>query len=987
MNRTPKFLVFSLFLASALFAFSPLSYSQENDLQKATSLNQQLIQLYRQGRYSEAIPVAEKVLTIREKVLGPDHSDVAESLNNLAELYRTLGDYTKAEPFYKRSLAIYENVLGPEHPYVAISLNNLARLYHSLGAYTKAEPLYKRSLTIREKVLGPNHPDVAESLNNLAVLYKSLGDYARAEPLYKRSLTIGEKALGPHHLHVAESLNNLAELYLALGDYARAEPLYKRSLTIKEKALGPHHPHVAASLNNLAGLYKALGDYAGAEPLYKRSLAIDEKASGLNHPDVATDLSNLATLYFALGDYIKAEPFCKRSLAIFEKALGPDHPHVARSLNNLAVLYKALGDYARAEPLYKRSLAIREKALGADHPDVAESLNNLAVFHASQDDFLKAHKLFKMAQGIDGKLIDQIMGFTSEKRQSVFIATRQANMESALSLAALHLKEDASVRKDALDIWLQRKGIVLETQCRFQEALVYSDDPKAISTFQELARIRSHLSQLTFGGPGKEGPEAYKRKIAELETRKRELEAKLSTLSKAYALKKKIERADSEKVAQALPGRTALLEFVRIHPFNFKAKGKEEKWHPPRYLTFVLHAGKGDQIEMIDLGDARKIDRTVTLLKKELGDARDKQALKAMEASRKVHDLVFDPLKKALGEVKEIFISPDGNLNLVPFEILQGPDGRFLIEDYTFNYLAAGRDIIGFGEIKEKRAKVLLMGDPDFDMVTEEKDSTLRKLALRGGKEKVAVTRSLDMRGFHFSRLPGTRQEIEGIQALFGKERSEVYTGKAALEEVLRQKETPRILHLATHGFFLEDLDLKGLADESTERGLIISWSDAPKVVKKKRAGKRLKIENALLRSGIALAGANNALKSDDPEKSDGIVTAEKILGLRLWGTDMVVLSACETGLGEVQSSEGVYGLRRAFTQAGTKSLVMSMWSVPDKETKELMIGFYRNVLSGTMTRCQALRQAALKQMRIVKGRYGHANLFYWGGFVFLGEP
>jgi CHAT domain-containing protein len=168
------------------------------------------------------------------------------------------------------------------------------------------------------------------------------------------------------------------------------------------------------------------------------------------------------------------------------------------------------------------------------------------------------------------------------------------------------------------------------------------------------------------------------------------------------------------------------------------------------------------------------------------------------------------------------------------------------------------------------------------------------------------------------------------------------------------------------------------LGDETMVRGITIT---------PRPTGKKIKIENPLLRSGIALAGANNALKSEDEGKSDGIVTAEKILGLRLRGTDMVVLSACETGLGEVKTGEGVFGLRRAFTQAGTKSLVMSMWQVPDKETKELMVEFYKNIISGPMNRCQALRQAALKEMKVVKERYGHTNPYYWGAFVFMGEP
>jgi len=343
---------------------------------------------------------------------------------------------------------------------------------------------------------------------------------------------------------------------------------------------------------------------------------------------------------------------------------------------------------------------------------------------------------------------------------------------------------------------------------------------------------------------------------------------------------------------------------------------------------------------------------------------------------------VFEPIKKELGDVKEIFISPDGNLNLMPFEVLQGPDGRFLIEDYTFNYLAAGRDILGFGEIEERGGKALIIGDPDYDLGSEERRSTLRKLALAPAGKRHAAKRSRDMRGFTFQRLPGTKEEVEAIQDLLGKDQAELYTGKKALEEVLRKRATPSILHLATHGFFLSDLDLSDLIDDRSDRGIVIAHKP-----KKRPKKAKAKIENPLLRSGIALAGANNALKSGDKEKTDGIVTAEKILGLRLRGTDMVVLSACETGMGEVKTGEGVFGLRRAFTQAGTRSLVMSMWSVPDKETKELMIEFYKNIQSGKTNRCQALRAAALKEMKIVKKRYGHRNPLFWGGFLFLGEP
>jgi tetratricopeptide (TPR) repeat protein len=247
---------------------------------RARKLLNESVSLWERGKYTEAIQLAERALVIREKSLGPEHPDVATSLNNLAELYRTKGDYAKAEPLLQRALAIWEKALGPEHPDVANSLNNFALLYYAKGDHAKAEPLFQRALAIREKSLGPEHPNVANSLNSLAGLYYTKGDYAKAEPLLQRALAIREKALGPEHPDVATSLNNLAELWRNKGDYAKAEPLYQRALAIWEKALGPEHPNVATSLYNLAELYRTKGDHAKAEPLYQRALAIREKALG-----------------------------------------------------------------------------------------------------------------------------------------------------------------------------------------------------------------------------------------------------------------------------------------------------------------------------------------------------------------------------------------------------------------------------------------------------------------------------------------------------------------------------------------------------------------------------------------------------------------------------------------------------------------------------------------------------------------------------------
>ncbi len=671
-------------------------------------------------------------------------------------------------------------------------------------------------------------------------------------------------------------------------------------------------------------------------------------------------MNNLAELYNTMGDHQKAEPLYLRSLAIYERALGPDHPSTANALNNLAGLYFIKGDNQRAESLYKRSIVLKEKALGPDHPETVTSLNNLAVLYINTGRYGEAFSLGLRAQGIDAKLIDQVMGFTSEDQKMKYLATKRGSLYGFFTLVSRHMKDNKDALEKTLTIWLQRKGVVLEAQKRFQDALALSDDPKVMEKFRELARVRSQLSKLTFSGPGKEGMEAYRKRIKELEAQKEQLEMELSRLSDTFAKTKKVARADVKQVASSLPKGSVLIDFVRLPLFNFTKKGKQNKWDPPRYFAFILPSGGAADVSFIDLGDAGEIDRLIGELKKTISNYyADPEGKRSSTISRRLCERIFTPLVKDLKGAKEIYLSPDGSLNLIPFEILKGPDGRYLIEDYTFNYLGTGRDILGFGMVRGKSSKSLIIGDPDYNLDEGGQGASLKKLGIASMDKRSFATRSRDLSSKEFSPLPGTKEEVESIASLMGKKDIILYTGKDALEEVLFAYKDPKVLHLATHGFFLTDQDL---LDEKRK---------AP-------------YENPLVRSGIVLAGVNKSMKSGSGE---GLITAEKILSLKLRGTDLVVLSACETGLGDIKSGEGVFGLRRAFTQAGTKGLVMSMWSVPDRETKELMVSFYTNILVKKMKRPEALRQAIIAELSEVKKRYGNTNPFFWGAFVYMGEP
>jgi CHAT domain-containing protein len=623
---------------------------------------------------------------------------------------------------------------------------------------------------------------------------------------------------------------------------------------------------------------------------------------------------------------------------------------LSENLDILEHIYKGIRKYPDADPLLKKTLTVLEKIKPLD--ELIPDLRDMGLFYVASGEFEKAGGFFSRALEIDNMLIDRILGTASEDKKISFISSKKDGLHFFLSLVSQHLKENPAAKKEAFNAWLRRKGVILEANKLFQDPLLYADNPRAEKVFQELSEVRKQLSDLVFTKKDAD----YSETLSELEEKKQKLETDLSRISQPFALKQRIERAYCEKVAWVLNENSVLLEFATIRAYNFKA-AEEPQWEPDRYLVFVLHAGKCDTLALIDLGDAETIDNAVANYKKLV--TMQSTGMRMEVSAEKVYNLIFAPLKKELGDAKEIFISPDSDLSLIPFEMIQDPDGKFLIEDYTFSYLAAGRDIMGFDQIQEKGGKSVIIGDPDFETAGG-KFSAINKLT---ANQEHVFTRSPDMTNFNFGRLPETKKEAEIIYSLIGKENSELYTDKHATEKVLFQKNAPKLLHLATHGFFLSNIDI-----EETQSSEFYH-------------------KNPLLRSGIALAGANAALKSENPADSDGIVTAEKILGLKLRGTDTVVLSACDTGMGDVRAGEGIYGLRRAFTQAGTKSLIMSMWPVPDKESRELMTEFYKNILSGKMKRNEALRQAVLKQKETVNQRYGYPSPLFWGAFVFMGEP
>ncbi len=902
---------------------------------------------------------------------GCGRSDSFTSLYDKAIKLYDAGLYAPALAQGENALAKAEAERSNRDPAIANCLDLLGVLHGLQGEFAQAEPLLQRALAMREEALGQDHPAVADSLTNLANLYYSQGLYARAEPLYERAFAIREEALGRHHSDVATSLNNLALIYSSQGLYARAEPLLQRALTIQEEALGENHPDVARSLNNLANLYEAQGLYARAEPLLQRALTIQEEALGRNHPDVGASLNNLANLYEAQGLYARAEPLYARALAIWEQVLGRNHPDIARSLNNLANLYCAQGLYARAEPLYERALAIWEQVLGHDHPDIADSLNNLAQFRLAQDHLAESVSLFTRAFSISERRLRQEALSFSEARLTRFLQHLRTDEERLYALLRAH-PEDEGVRRLALSAVLLLKGRSVEELADTSRTLYQSLGAQDRRAFEQLRGLRSQLATLSIQGPGRRSLKDYQQQLQALANQGDTLEAELAKRSAVLRARTALPTPTEivDRVAEALPKDSALVEFIAyadrpllIAPGTPVPTGRL----PLRYLALVLlpHA----DIRVVDLGLAEPVDRAAAGLREALAN----HAATFQPAAEALYQLAFQPLLPLLGNTRHVFLSPDGQLGLVPFEALHDGE-QFLVDSFDFTYLTSGKDLLSRTQETAPAASVVVLADPDFS-ASPPPPAAFTAQAPASAERSASIARFFSTlreepvhRTWAAVPLPGTRQEAESIHLLFPE--AQLFLGSEATKERLLHLPTPGILHLATHGFFLEDTPAAVTSARTV--GHFGALGEDPEVSPP---------PDPLLRSGLLLAGAS-ALSSSglaQPPPESALVTALELAGLNLWGTQLVVLSACDTGRGDVKLGQGVYGLRRAFVVAGAETVVMSLWMVDDTTTSTLMEAYYRNLLAG-QGRAAALH-SAMRSLRAAK-----PHPYYWAPFIALGR-
>ena len=899
----------------------------------ATSLNNLALLYSAQGRYGEAEPLLEEALGLRRELLGERHPDVATSLNNLALLYSAQGRYGEAEPLLEEALGLRRELLGERHPDVASSLNNLALLYSDQGRYGEAEPLYEEALGLTRELLGERHPDVASSLNNLALLYRDQGRYGEAERLYEEALGLRRELLGERHPSVASSLNNLALLYRDQGRYGEAERLYEEALGLRRELLGERHPDVASSLNNLAGLYSAQGRYGEAERLYEEALGLTRELLGERHPDVASSLNNLALLYSDQGRYGEAERLLEEALGLTRELLGERHPDVAIRLNNLAGLYRAQGRYGEAERLYEEALALRRELLGERHPDVAQSLNNLALLYWRQGRLNQALSTLQASLEVEESVLTRNLIGGSEAEKQTYLSTFGWSRAAILSLHLGDMASNAEAAQVALTTVLQRKGRLLDLFTTARQSLRQQLTPEGQALLEELDQAHGELSRLTFQPPGAGGlsPDAYTQQVAALEAKIADLQEDLTRYSQQFQLLS--QPIELTAIQSLLPASSALVEFVRYRAYDPKA-GDSGAYQDVRYAAYIL---KPDgEIRGVDLGAAAAIEPRIAALRAVLRNP-NFPAPQVQSAAHELEKLILAPLRGELTGVNHLLVSPDAALNLIPFEALVDGSGEYLVESYAISYLTSGRDLLRLQRDYASATPALLVADPY--LARAEEPSPVEP-------PSEDPIRDSDLRQRNFPPLPGTAEETRLIAASLPE--ADLRQGAAATETAIKQANRPWILHVATHGFF----EPAGGSPEATRA-------------------------NPLLRSGLVLAG----FRREQLGAEDGILSALEISGLNLLGTELVVLSACDTGLGDLSVGEGVYGLRRGLVLAGSESQVISLWRVQDQSTQELMVAYYENLLLG-QGRSAAFRSV---QLEMIAGEE-YAHPYYWAGFISSGD-
>lgn len=984
------------------------------------------------GRYDDAVAAAERGLAIREQLA--DERDLARSLELLARAFQARGDYEQAGPLVSRALelrrrtaenhpdfvetlwllsyqewwrgrldaahaaattavALAGRTLRADHPGRARSLRLLAGAKLDLWDIQQASELWSQALGVAERALGQDHPDLAGYSNDLAAATFLLGDYEEARRQYERSLAIREQQNGEAD-SIATIVYNLGLVDARLADFDRAEAEYRRAVTLWEGLHGSDHVFVAQALAALGHATLERGRPAEALPYLQRALAIRERRLGRSHRTVARTLHFLAAAYAELDRLPEARQTAERALQIWADAGSPEDGDYAQALALAADLADRAGDLSRAKREYGLALALSRRILGSAHPDVAQvqldASRTLARSGRVQDGFDGA----KVAEAAGREHLRLMLRSLPERQALNYASRRPRGTDLMLSMTGV-LAGSAFASAEAV---IRNRALVLDEMAARRRAIVLDRDPETAALSIALASALQRAANLAVQGPASMPRAKYEALLHAARTESELAERRLAAASAVFRTERNRAQVGLDAVVAALPPGAVLVSFVRYQRLPLRPTGGSTRLAPgidslsetPAYLAFVIAAGRDPKV--VPLGGAAEVEARVSRWRADVAaDVLARAPTRGSAPSSRVsgqalRKMVWDPLNAHVSEAATVFVVADGALGLVPFAALPGDEGRYLLEQLPpIHYLTAERDLVIPATSTADRSRGLLaLGGATFDPADP---SAYAETAWRtaGSQRSLPIdprAASLACGGLQshrFEPLGGTLDEVRDVSRIWSAapagSTAQVLTGREATERAIKEEARKHlVLHFATHGFFL---------DESCS-----APPDGTAVVGLRGVGglsSTSPVQNPLRLSGLALAGAN-ARAQAKPDEEDGILTAEEVSSLDLHGVEWAVLSACDTGVGEIKAGEGVFGLRRAFQVAGARTVIMSLWSVDDQATRAWMRALYEGRFQRQLSTADAVHQASLTVLRDRRARGQSTHPFFWAAFVAAGD-
>jgi CHAT domain-containing protein/tetratricopeptide (TPR) repeat protein len=885
-----------------------------------------------------AIREGERLVPLLEKY-NPTNLGICQLLLELSDLYSLCQEHDKQKTCLEKARSLVVRTVGKKNiSYAAVIERTGIVLYHS-GKTAEGHKLLEEAYALKKSLYKPDHPGTAGSLLALASLYEWTGDYPKAEAAFFEVKRIFKKGLPAADHRISLASQRIGEYLDRRGDYQGAAK--NLLLAFKEYQAVPQKNavHISMMYRSIGRILKHAGRFKSALTKYKQCLSVTSKIYGDKHPSTAIVLANIAGVYSEIGDYATAKSYLQKAIDSYKAKYGPSHRTVNMLYNDMGWLLGRTGDYKGAEKMLSDSLQAAEKDVGTSHPFYANTLVNLAVVKATQDDVASAVSYVKRANQTYDGILRSMMGAGNEQQKLLYLRKIEGKTNFAVWLGVQKAPENKEARQLALDTVLQRKGLAADALAVSYAHARTSLKGQAKADFDELLAIRKKLTRVSLGTRGHDG-----KALRQMTEREQVLQRKLSRYT--ADIHGMGPAASSKQVCGALPKDAVLLEYIRFRPHNGKVPKARRYTIPQHYAVCpITRSGYG---QWIDLGPARRIDAHISAYNRFL--AAKGHPVKD-DYSPELYRLLIKPVEKTIKGKKTLIVSPDATLHTVPFAGIKAGGRDYLIDRHTIVFVSSARDVIKMAKLKRsKRQGVVLFGNPNYES------------GAPGAGGEIIARRSKDLKRFHLTPLPGTAVELKKIKGLIPHATTK--EGSEASETALKKLETPRILHFATHGFFLPDEPFELVRVPSrTGKGVAYDLVANP--------------ENPLMRSGIALTGANKLCDGDE----DGILTAMEAAGLDLRGTELVVLSACDTGHGKIVSGEGVLGLRRSLHIAGAEAVVMTLWSIDDEAAHLLMKEFYTQLLKGK-SRAEALRSAQLS----IKKHKKYWHPIYWASFSFCGN-